>query len=87
MNFGEALEKLKAGKQVAREAWSEHRVCLMQSVRLAPEDVNGRTKQFAGDGPLYVAPYFVIHSSGGHWTCGWQPSADEMLAGDWEVCS
>lgn len=89
MNFGEALEKLKAGEKVCRAGWNGKGMwlCYMPPVVIAEGIVNGRTKKFVPTGDLNVGGYIVMWTAQGVWQPGWLASQADMLAEDWEVCS
>ena len=51
MNFGQAIEALKAGKKVAREGWNGKGmwIALMPALYLDKDIINGRTRKHIGD--------------------------------------
>ena len=51
MNFGQAIEALKAGKKVAREGWNGKGmwIALMPALYLDKGIINGRTRKHIGD--------------------------------------
>ena len=95
MNFGEALENLKAGKKVAREGWNGKRmwIVLMPSLYLPPYNtadilrkVNDRTAKHIGeDKPLDSQPYIAMWTAKEQWQPGWLASQADMLAEDWDI--
>ncbi len=89
MNFGEALERLKAGEKVCRAGWNGKGMwlCYMPPVVIAEGIVNGRTKRFVPTGDLNVGGYIVMWTAQGVWQPGWLASQADMLAEDWGVCS
>lgn len=89
MNFGEALERLKAGEKVCRAGWNGKGMwlCYMPPVVIAEGIVNGRTKKFVPTGDLNVGGYIVMWTAQGVWQPGWLASQADMLSEDWEVCS
>lgn len=80
MNFGEALEKLKQGKQVARKGWNgkNQYVFLIEGALL--------TKCL---GPAIVAvpctDVLAIKKSSNVIQIGWLATQSDMLSDDWEV--
>lgn len=88
MNFGQALEKLKEGKKVARKGWNgkDMWLCLMPAVHVKSGAVNSRTRKFLGDGVgLDCQSYIVMCTAQQKWQPGWLASQADMLAEDWEV--
>lgn len=95
MNFGEALEALKAGKKVRRQGWNGKGmwIVLMPALSLPPystqgtsRKVNDRTAQFIGeDTPLESQPYIALWTAQQKWQPGWLASQPDMLSEDWEI--
>lgn len=93
MNFGQALEALKAGKKVTREAWSGEWIVLMPSLHLPPFStqepgprVNDRTAKHIGvDTPLDSQPYIAQFTADQKWQPGWVSSQADILAEDWSI--
>lgn len=97
MNFGTALEELKAGNKVARAGWNGKGMwlVLMPSLYLPPYNsqepgakVNDRTAKHIGeDAPLDCQPYIVMWTAQQQWQPGWLASQADMLAEDWAIVS
>ena len=87
MNFGQAIEALKAGKRVSRSGWNGKGMwlALMPSTIIPEASVNERTKPFVPSGDLRVGAYIVMWTADGTWQPGWLASQADMLAEDWEV--
>jgi hypothetical protein len=95
LNFGEAIQGLKAGKKLARGGWNGKNqfVVMMPSLYLPPystqgteRKVNDRTAKYIGvDVPLDSQPYFALFNAQGKWQPGWVPSTSDCLAEDWMV--
>lgn len=95
MNFGQAIERLKQGKKVARAGWNGKGmwVVLMPALYLPPyndqntnKKVNDRTAKHIGeDKPLDSQPYFAMWTTEQKWQPGWLASQADMLAEDWQV--
>jgi hypothetical protein len=88
LNFGQAIEAMKAGKKVAREGWNGKGmwICLMPALYLDKDIINGRTKKFIGEGvDLDSQPYFVMWTAQQKWQPGWLASQTDMLAEDWMI--
>ena len=85
MNFGGALEALKAGHRVTREGWNGKNMwlALMTGLVVPADKVNARTKVFVPDGDLHVGPYIVLWTAQGMWQPGWVAWSPDMLAEDW----
>jgi len=95
MNFGQAIEELKAGKKVCRAGWNGKGmfVVLMTGMKLPPfntqgteRKVNDRTAKFIGeDTPLDSQPYIAMFTATKQWQPGWNASTPDILAEDWMV--
>ena len=95
MNFGEALDALKAGHKVRRAGWNGQGMwaVLMPALSLPPfssqvpgAKVNDRTAKFIGeDTPLNSRPYFALWNAQGQWQPGWNANTSDVLGNDWEV--
>lgn len=93
MNFGQALELLKAGHKVTREGWNGKGmfIVLMPPLYLPPYNtqgtarkVNDRTAKWIGeDQPLDCQPYIAMYTARKQWQPGWLCSQADMLAEDW----
>ena len=70
MNFGEALEALKAGKKVAREGWNG------KDLRVSMQTPDERSKM--------TLPYLYIAYPDGR-KCPWHASQTDILASDWSA--
>jgi len=75
MNFGVAIEAMKESKKVARESWNGKQWVL----HMYPD---GRSVE--GFPPLPIGNFYLKNAQ----NCiqpGWTPSADDMMAKDWEI--
>ncbi len=94
MNFGQAIEALKAGKKVARQGWNGKGMFLWlkPAVEVQAEwckdpmlkelaEANGGSIQALGTICMFT------HDSTGRWAIltGWQASQSDMLLEDWLV--
>ena len=85
MNFGEALEFVKAGARIARKNWNGKG----QYVFLA-DDVEFHTdadiSEFYGnpDG-VYVSAVLVLRTAQGNMQVGWLATQSDMLSEDWYI--
>ncbi|AAQ64366.1 hypothetical protein KVP40.0296 [Vibrio phage KVP40] len=95
MNFGNALESLKAGRKISREGWNGKGmfIVLMPALYLPPfstqdtmRKVNDRTAKHIGeDTPLDSQPYIAMFTAEQKWQPGWVASQADILAEDWVV--
>lgn len=80
MNFGEALEQLKAGNRVARAGWNGKG----QWVALIHP---GNAAHRSTGGVFDMLPCLGLKNAQGAMQPGWIPSQGDLFAEDWEVCS
>ncbi|MCG5241386.1 DUF2829 domain-containing protein [Azospirillum doebereinerae] len=99
LDFGAAIQALKAGKRVARAGWNGKGMWIvyMSGMSLPPfstqgtdRKVNDRTAKWIGeDTPLETLPYiamWTVNAEGRRaWLPGWVASQSDMLADDWTV--
>lgn len=95
MNFGEALQKLKAGKKIARKGWNGKGmwIVMMPALYLPPYNtadtyrkVNDRTAKHIGeDKPLDSQPYIAMWTAQEKWQPGWSASQADIFAEDWGI--
>lgn len=88
MNFGQAIEELKAGKKVSRSGWNGKGmwIVLMPALFLDHTIVNARTSKHLGAGvDLDSQPYIVMFTAAKQWQPGWLASQADILADDWGV--
>ncbi len=88
MDFGKAIEALKAGKKVARQGWNGKNmwIVLMPALYLEAGVVNGRTSKHIGEGvALDSQPYIAMWTAAGQWQPGWLASQNDMLSEDWVI--
>lgn len=88
MNFGSALEELKAGKRMARACWDDKNLCVVYQ-KGYPDGIKCN-KQAANawglnEGDLFKCnPYLQIKQEDGSHSM-WFPSIGDCLAEDWVV--
>ncbi len=97
LNFGQALEALKAGKFVARKGWNGKGmfVYLVEGTLVPFENLRGSAKQAAeiatkiegGEqgSSRHVCSHIDMKSADGQLVIGWLASQTDMLAEDWNV--
>lgn len=76
MNFGQALEEMKAGNKVCRAGWNGKNMYLYLATGLKFET------------PVAIEdfePCVVMYTAQGKHQPGWLASQADMLANDWEV--
>ena len=86
MNFGEALERLKAGHRVARAGWNGRGMWLgyMPPMVVPQAQISPRTKRLVGAlGDLDVGGYVAMWTAQSVWQPGWLASQADLLADDW----
>lgn len=72
MNFGEAIENLKAGHRVARDGWNGKGMFLTMVDSMAYEGVP-------------IVPFIAIYTTNKK-LAPWNSSQQDALADDWHVC-
>lgn len=91
LNFGQALEALKAGKKVARAGWNGKRMFLFLlpagkipktaihdgALRSVVDEVEGDHFEALGSIRMFTADRKVL--------TGWLASQTDMLSEDWEI--
>lgn len=93
LNFGQALEALKAGKKVAREGWNGKGMwlALTPGSRIPREyEKEGHAlSHLAQENPNLSAytlnPHIDMRAADGSMVIGWLASQTDMLAEDWVV--
>ncbi len=89
MNFGEALEALKAGNRVSREGWNGKGMWLV----LIPGTKDAKLTEGT---PYEVAlksnivtinPHIDMYTATGEMQPGWLASQTDMLSDDWGIVS
>lgn len=94
MDFGSALELLKEGSKLSREAWGDNEfIVLMPSLHLPAYNtqhtnrkVNDRTAKHIGeDTALDSQPYIAMFTHDKKWQPGWVATQSDILSDDWEV--
>lgn len=85
MNFGEALEALKAGKKVARAGWNGKGMFLYYVPKNRYTALTDVAKEIAGeDGKVEYGAYIAMKTAQGN-VVPWLASQTDMLADDWNV--
>jgi len=91
MNFGQAIEALKAGKRVSRSGWNGKGMWLALSpgaTALPAEKFwAGPNRDYALErgGTADVLPCITMKTATGEILMGWLASQTDMLADDWGV--
>lgn len=88
MDFGKALNALKAGQKVARRGWNGKGMFLTLQ---AGSEVDGTlmrnegAKNYYGSKPVKICPHIDMKAADDSYVVGWLASQTDMLAEDWEV--
>lgn len=94
LDFGAALQALKAGGRVARAGWNGKGMWLTLSGALGGRRIpaasfwNKHNAEYAAqtiDGSANVLPCITMKTAGGEILMGWLASQTDMLAEDWYV--
>lgn len=96
MNFGEAIEQLKAGRCVYREGWNGKDMYLFLNPGSFPNNenipqgnlvggVSFRHFQYGGSDTALRMPNINMRGAKGETITGWLASQTDMLAEDWDV--
>lgn len=88
MNFGEAIQALKAGNKVARSGWNGKGMFVL----LVPSSVNIRLgagtpygKAIGADVETTINAHIDMKTATGEFQPGWLASQTDILAEDWEI--
>lgn len=94
MNFGKALEELKAGKKVARKGWNGKGMFLYLTTgsvihldEMKTETAN-HLRNFCNDAGMdevEICSHIDMKSADNKIVIGWLASQTDMLAEDWEI--
>jgi hypothetical protein len=98
MNFGQAIEKLKSGKKVAREGWNGkgQYVVLLNPYAVHPEDAEADDISKLETNPYFrmadnnpyaegtFTPFFILKIAQNK-VFPWLPSTGDLLADDWQI--
>ena len=93
MNFGQAIEALKAGERVARAGWNGKGMWLAYSPGYealpAERFFAGPNREYAAEsgGSADVLPCITMKTATGEILMGWLASQTDMLADDWQIVS
>ena len=93
MNFGHAIEAMKAGAKVARSGWNGKSMWVALTPGSAFEAKFAKCGHAAGkraaeiqpDDEIELLPHFDMRTVDGSLSIGWHPSLPDMLADDWAI--
>ena len=85
MNFGEALEALKAGKKVAREGWNGKNQFLFLVKGESLEYETAANLECLANKEVHHPDVIAIKTTIGDIQVGWLASQTDMLAEDWKI--
>ena len=84
MNFGEALEKVKAGYAISRTGWNS-KVQLVYHISARDLQVGLKYGYGEYEGEPVFTDTLAIRTKHNQIQVGWLPSQSDMLAEDWRV--
>lgn len=85
MNFGKALDALKAGGRITRAGWNGKGMFAYLVPAASYPVQTGAAKEHFGEGSLVpYRPYLALKTVDEDVTV-WQPSVSDILADDWQV--
>ena len=84
MNFGQAIEALKAGKKVARTGWNGKGMFLFLAKGIDVETEADLSCVSHLEGELTL-PSIVMKTADDKFVVGWLASQTDMLAEDWNI--
>ena len=87
MNFGQAIDALKAGNRVCRGGWNGKGMWL---VLVPGSNVNARVGTPYGEAlghgvAVSINPHIDMRTATGEMQPGWLASQTDMLADDWQI--
>lgn len=92
MNFGQALEYLKAGRKVARAGWNGKGmfIYLVRGTIVEAMDLRNEAGTHIGDNTppfqnVKICSHIDMKSADGSIVVGWLASQTDMLAEDWDI--
>jgi hypothetical protein len=87
MNFGEAIEALKAGRKVARAGWNGKGMWLVLVPASQPTLREGSVyhEALSGAGTCHINAHIDMFTATGDMQPGWLASQSDMLAEDWST--
>ena len=81
MNFGQAIEKLKEGKKVARKGWNGKGMFLFIVKPIMPNPSNHTVNTLG----MFINDSICMKTAQDEIVVGWLASQTDMLAEDWGV--
>lgn len=85
MNFGEALESLKAGQKVARDGWNgKGMFAYLVPAASYPVQTGAAASHFGEGSFVPYRAYLALKTVDGD-VATWAPSCSDVLAEDWSV--
>lgn len=85
MNFGYAIDALKAGKKVARDGWNGKGMWLILVPGSIVETRDGTPYHKAGLNAAHINAHIDMYTAQKTMQPGWLASQTDMLAEDWEI--
>lgn len=89
LNFGDAIELLKAGKRVARKGWNGKGMWLILTPGRVIDSVepNSFYEKCGFEAPITITSHIDMKAADGSMVVGWLASQTDMLAEDWVIVS
>ena len=85
MNFGQAIEAMKAGKRVARAGWNGAGMfAYLVPAASYPAQTGAAKALFGENGMVPYREYMALKTAQGD-VATWAPSCSDALAEDWEI--
>ena len=83
MNFGQALEALKAGQKVSRSGWNGKGMFVYLVPAASYLAQTGVAKQYFGEGSFVPYNAYLAIKNVDESVSTWVPSVNDVLAEDW----
>jgi hypothetical protein len=86
MNFGQALELIKAGKKITRAGWNGRGMFVYLVPAASYPAQTGAAKSHFGEGSMVPYNAYMAIKNVNDTVSTWVPSVNDCLAEDWEAC-
>ena len=85
LNFGQALDAIKAGKRIARTGWNGKGMFVYLVPPASYPAQTGAAKAHFGEGAMVPYNAYMAIKNVNETVSTWVPSVNDCLAEDWEV--
>lgn len=85
MNFGQALEAMKAGEKVARAGWNGKGMFVYLVPAASYPAQTGAAKSHFGDGAMVPYNAYMAIKNMDNTVSTWVPSVNDCLSEDWSI--